>query len=92
MYPCTKLEATWVVYKVNPRERLHNKGEWFEIEVQEIYQEDELPTNFNIDTEVLPESLVGDSEDVVSPNKRKRKSKKKTSNRRKQFDPDFEYD
>jgi hypothetical protein len=68
-YPCTKLEATWIVYKVNPRERLHNKGEWFEIEVQEIYQEDELPTNFNIDTKVLPESLVGDSEDVVSPKK-----------------------
>ncbi len=54
-YPSIKLEATWVVYKVNPREQLHNKG-------------------------------------VVSPNKRKRKSKKKTSNRRKQFDPDFEYD
>jgi hypothetical protein len=32
-------------------------------EVEEIYQEDELLTNFNIDTEVLPESLVGDSED-----------------------------
>ena len=49
------------MYKVNPHERLHNKGEWFETEVEEIYQEDELPTNFNIDTEVLPESLVGDS-------------------------------
>jgi hypothetical protein len=61
-------------------------------EVEEINQEDELLTNFNIDTEVLLESLVGDSEDVVSPKKRKRKSKKKTSNRRKQFDPDFEYD
>jgi hypothetical protein len=36
--------------------------------------------------------IKGDSEDVVSPNKRKRKSRKKTSNRRKQFDPDFEYD
>ena len=80
------------MYKVNPREQLHTKGEWFEAEVEEIYQEDELPTNFNIDTEVLPESLVGDPEDVVSPKKRKRKSKKKTSNRRKQFDPDFEYD
>jgi hypothetical protein len=61
-------------------------------EVEEINQEDELLTNFNIDTEVLLESLVGDSEDVVSPKKRKRKSKKKTLNRRKQFDPDFEYD
>ena len=80
------------MYKVNPREQLHTKGEWFEAEVEEIYQEDELPTNFNIDTEVLPESLVGDPEDVVSPKKRKRKSKKITSNRRKQFDPDFEYD
>jgi hypothetical protein len=69
MYPCTKLEATWVVYKVNPRERLHNKGEWFEAEVEENYQEDELLTNFNIDTEVLPESLVEDSKDVVSPKK-----------------------
>jgi hypothetical protein len=89
-YPSRKLEATWVVYKVNPREQLHNKGEWFEAEVEEIYQEDELPANFNINTEVLPESLVGDPEDVVSPKKWKRKSKKITSNRRKQFDPDFE--
>jgi hypothetical protein len=54
-YPCRKLEATWVVYKVNPRERLHNNGDWFEIEVKEIYQEDELLTNFHIDTKVLLE-------------------------------------
>ena len=36
-YPSIKLEATWVVYKVNPRERLHNKGECFEAEVDEIF-------------------------------------------------------
>jgi hypothetical protein len=65
------------VYKVNPRERLHNKGEWFEVEVEEIYQEDELPTNFNIGTEVLPESFVADSKDVVSPKKGNRSQRRK---------------
>jgi len=26
-YPCQKLDAWWVVYKVNPRERLHTPAE-----------------------------------------------------------------
>jgi hypothetical protein len=72
------------VYKVNPREQLHNKSEWFDVEVEEIYQEDELSNKFNIDIEVLPELLVGEREDVVITIKRKIKSKKKTLNRRKQ--------
>jgi hypothetical protein len=72
------------VNKVNPREQLHNKSEWFDVEVEEIYQEDEHSTKFNIDIEVLPELLVGEREDVVITIKRKIKSKKKTLNRRKQ--------
>jgi hypothetical protein len=72
------------VNKVNPREQLHNKSEWFDVEVEEIYQEDELSNKFNIDIEVLPELLVGEREDVVITIKRKIKSKKKTLNRRKQ--------
>jgi hypothetical protein len=89
-YPCKKFNAWWVVYKVNPRERLHNKcatislGNELEVEVEEIYQDDEVPTNFRVDAQILPESLVGDCDDVVLPAKRKRISKKR-------YDPDFEY-
>jgi hypothetical protein len=91
------------VYKVNPRERIHiaddqvyyqrNLQEGFE----EIYQEDELPSSFNIDTELLSDALVGDQNDVVVPPKRKRVPRKKKvtwrpSKRTKQLDPNFEYD
>jgi hypothetical protein len=27
LYPCQKLSAWWVVYKVNPRKRLHTPGD-----------------------------------------------------------------
>jgi hypothetical protein len=48
-YPCEKLSAWWVVYRVNPRERLHtpdNSG-YHENqvplgEVDEVYQDDEF--------------------------------------------------
>jgi hypothetical protein len=102
-YPCRDLKDWWVVYKVNPRERIHiaddqvyyqrNLQEGFE----EIYQEDELPSSFNIDTELLSDALVGDQNDVVAPPKRKRVPRKKKvtwrpSKRTKQLDPNFEYD
>jgi hypothetical protein len=63
------------VYKVNPREQLHNKSEWFDVEVEEIYQEDELSNKFNIDIEVLPELLVGEREDVVITTEKENKVK-----------------
>jgi hypothetical protein len=67
----------------DPRERIHmaddhvyyqrNLQEGFE----EIYQEDELSSSFNIDTELLSDALVGDQNDVVVPQKRKRVPRKK---------------
>jgi hypothetical protein len=55
-YPCQKMSAWWVVYKVNPQERLHTPGDagyhekQVEVEeVDEVYQDDELSCSFNID-------------------------------------------
>ena len=82
-YPCKKLKAWWVVYKVNPRERLHNLCDtgyhenMLEVGVDEIYQDDEVLNSFNVDDQVLPESLIGDRHDVVVPQKRKREPRKK---------------
>jgi hypothetical protein len=42
------------------------------MEVEEFYQENEHPTNFNIDIEVLPEALERQHEDVAIPTIRKR--------------------
>jgi hypothetical protein len=52
---------------------------------------------FNVQTKMLEESLLGDQNDVEVPPKRKRVSRKKKAtwrplNRRKQLDPDFDYD
>jgi hypothetical protein len=45
-YPCQKLNACWVVYKVNPREWLHTPGDaeyhdtmTLDDDVDEVYQE-----------------------------------------------------
>jgi hypothetical protein len=52
-YPCQKLTAWRVVYKVNPRERLHTPTDatyhFDDEQVDEIYQEEELPTSFVIE-------------------------------------------
>lgn len=102
-YPCPSLEAWWVVYKVNPREQLHVPSDadylenQLEVGVNQIYQDDEGPSIFNVETEMLPDSLVGDRDDVVVLEKRKREPRKKKLTwrpltRRKRLDPDFEYD
>ena len=93
------------MYNVNPRERLYLKGDTsyrqneVEADVEEIYQEIEVPPVFNIETTMEPDSVAGDLNDVIVPPKRKRKSKKKktperksTRLRRQQINPDFEYD
>jgi hypothetical protein len=53
-YPNLKFKAWWVVHKVNPRERLHTPctvGYQFEDEqADDVYQEEELPTTFTIET------------------------------------------
>jgi hypothetical protein len=50
-----------------------------------------------VQTEMLEESLLGDQNDVEVPPKRKRVTRKKKDtwrplNRRKQLDPNFDYD
>jgi hypothetical protein len=85
-YPCEKLSAWWVVYRVNPREQLHtpDDSDYHENEVpvgevDEFYQDDELSCSFNINPDMALNSLVGDANDVTLPEQRKqtlRKTKK----------------
>jgi hypothetical protein len=77
-YPCEKLSAWWVVYRVNPREWLHTPDDsgYHENqvpvgEVDEVYQDDELPCSFNIDPELALNSLLGDANDVTVLEQRK---------------------
>ena len=75
-YPCQKLDAWWVVYKVNPRERLHTPAEAaYHIEndnVDEVYQEEEIPMSFDIEPGAGLDSLVGGGDDVTVLHRRKR--------------------
>jgi hypothetical protein len=70
-YPCQKLNAWWVVYKVNPRERLHTPGDagyhdtpTLDNDVDEVYQEEELPPSFVVDPGAGLDDLVGDADDI----------------------------
>jgi hypothetical protein len=86
-YPCEKLSAWWVVYRVNPHERLHTPDDsgYHENRVSagefdEVYQDDELSCSFNINLDLALNSLVGDANDVILPKQRKqtlRKTKKR---------------
>jgi hypothetical protein len=73
-YPCQKLNAWWVVYKVNPRERLHATGNaWYhntltlDDDVDEVYQEEKLPPSFAVDPGAGLDDLVGDVDDIEMP-------------------------
>jgi hypothetical protein len=77
-YPCEKLSAWWVVYRVNPREWLHtpndssyHKNQVAAREVDEVYQDDELSCSFNIDPDSALHSLLGNANDVTVPEQRK---------------------
>jgi hypothetical protein len=86
-YPCEKLSAWWVVYRVNPCEWLHTPDDsgYHENqvpvgEVHKVYQDDELPCSFNINPDLALNSLVVDANDVTLPEQRKqtlRKTKKR---------------
>ena len=80
-YPYEKLSAWWVVYKVNPRKRLHTPGDAaYPLEageVDEVYQDDELPCSFNIDLDSALNSLLGDANDVTVPEERVQELSKK---------------
>jgi hypothetical protein len=46
-------------------------------EVHEVYQDDELPSSFNIDPNLALESLLSDANDVTIPEKREQQIGKK---------------
>jgi hypothetical protein len=55
-YPCQKMNAWWVVHKVNPREQLRTLSDvgyhdtpMLDDGVDEVYQEEELPPFFIVD-------------------------------------------
>jgi hypothetical protein len=74
-YPCQKLAAWRVVYKVNPCERLYTPTDasyhFDDEQVDEIYQEEELSTSFVIEPVATLDSLVGDGADVTVLQKQK---------------------
>jgi hypothetical protein len=74
-YPCEKLAAWRVVYKVNPREWLYTPTDvayhFNDEQVDEIYQEEELPTSFFVEPGVALNSLVGEGADVTILQKQK---------------------
>jgi hypothetical protein len=85
-YPCQKLNAWWVVHKVNPHERLHTPDDagyhdtpMLDDDVDEDYQEEELPPSFVVDAAAGLDDLVGDANDIEMSFvvKQKRKSIKK---------------
>jgi hypothetical protein len=78
LYPCEKLSAWWVVYRVNPHERLHtpddsdyHENQVSDGELDEVYQDDELSRSFNINPDLALNSLVGDANDVTLSKQRK---------------------
>jgi hypothetical protein len=73
-----------LVYRVNPRERLHtpddsgyHENQVSAGEVDEVYQDDELPCSFNIDLELALNSLLSDANDVTVPEQTKQTIRKK---------------
>jgi hypothetical protein len=81
-YSCQKLNAWWVVHKVNPHERLHTPGDaryhdtpMLNDNVDEIYQEEELPPSFVVDPGARLDDFMGDVDDIEMPVVVKRKQK-----------------
>ena len=67
-YPCPKLSASSVVYKTNPHE-------WLLQHIDEMFQEEELSSSFDIDPAPALDSLHGDPNDITLPQKRKQDPK-----------------
>jgi hypothetical protein len=77
-YPCEKLSAWWVVYRVNPHEWLHtpddsgyHENQVSDGEVDDVYQDDEFPCSFNINPDLALNSFIGDANNVALPEQRK---------------------
>jgi hypothetical protein len=74
VYPCEKLSAWCVVHKVNPREWLYTPGDdgyhdtqTLDDDIDEVYQEEELPASFVINLGAGLNDLVGDTDDIQMP-------------------------
>jgi hypothetical protein len=70
-YPCEKLSAWWVVHKANPREWLYTPGDagyhetlTLDDDVDEVYQEEELPSSFVVEPSARLNNLDGDAIDI----------------------------
>jgi hypothetical protein len=70
-YPCQKLNAWWVVCKVNPHEWLQTPGDaryhdtlTLDDDVDEVYQEEDWPPSFTIDLGARLNDLEGDADDI----------------------------
>jgi hypothetical protein len=70
-YLCQKLSAWWVVHKVTPREWLRTLDDagyhdtlTLDDDIDEVYQEEELPPSFIIDPGAGLNDLVGDADDI----------------------------
>jgi hypothetical protein len=91
--------STWrVVYNVNPRERLYTPGEdkyqFGHLEqVDEVFQEEELPPSFHIDPAPTLDSLVAVNDLTFLERRRRQPVRRKVTlrplHRREQIDPDF---
>jgi hypothetical protein len=78
------LDNFQVVHKVNPSEWLHTLGDvgyhdtpTMDGDVNEIYQEEELSASFVVEPSLGLDDLVGDTDDIQTPEKRKWKPMKK---------------
>jgi hypothetical protein len=83
-YTCKKLSALRVVYNVNPREHLYTPGEYeYQFEhleqVDEVFQEEDLPTSFHIDPAPTLDSLVADINDLPFPERRRQPIRRKVT-------------
>jgi hypothetical protein len=70
-YPCEKLSAWWVVHKVNSCEWLYTPIDagyhdtpTLDHDVDEVYQEEELPSSFHVEPCARLDDLGGDAVDI----------------------------
>jgi hypothetical protein len=73
-YSCQKMNALWVVHKVNPCEWLRTLGDagyhdtlMLDDDVDEVYLEEQLPPSFVVNLGVGLDDLVGDADNIEMP-------------------------
>jgi hypothetical protein len=88
MYPCSKLSAWWVVYKVNPHEPLPIPSDscyhTCNLEDEENYgivEEEDFPSSFNVEISKGLDSLVGHPNDIEEVVKKRKPAPASTGSR-----------